>query len=506
MRFFALILLSLLASTGTAISGGIFNCGGYPRGADYGRDDPNVAGIELLFEWREIEPEEGVYNWQLIDECIRPWADAGKKVALRIMSACNEKNASPMWIFEKCGVPMVDSSKYSKSNIIYPQFWNDVFVRKYAEMVRQFASRYDGHPVVEFVQVGGVGRWEETYVHSENDEMNRRWQELGYNHSRYIAHCKRMADIFRAHFKKTPILLSISVGGPDANEPDRRRIGYELAEYAVKHGLYLKQNGIGAYYSYTDHEHFSRIFTDLRGKVVRIYEQGMASTQPWTWEKGSFRSCMNRALLDCPDYLWIYEPDLYRPEFKADVDYVAKHLAAKSYRDMGPLYIRFAQYKEHYQNPEYKVVFEDEFNGLVNRCVWLPWPEKSKLEPAEIDSISCKTTSPEYPYIYLDLEDNVIIQESNGTNTIARASMDITYWDEGTSAVSVEYNWSGSQFADKATFNKTNEKRWKKTRLILCDLHFDTWLSAPENDFRISADDGRLAVSKIEMRLYGSHD
>lgn len=498
----ALLVALMAAPCWGLVGSGIFNCGGYPRGADYGRDDPNVAGKELLFEWREIEPEEGVYNWKLIDDCIQPWADAGKMVAIRVMSACNEGSASPAWVFEKCGVPKVDSSGFSKSNIIYPVFWNKTFERKYSDMVKALAGRYDGNPNIEFVQVGGVGRWEETYVHTENDAMSRCWQELGYNHSRYIAHCRRMADVFRHCFRKTPVLISISIGGPDPIDHDRKRIGYELADYAVKHGLYLKQNGWGAYYSYTDHEHFSRIFAQTQGRTKRAYEQGVAATNPWGWERGTFRSNINRALLDCPDYLWIYEEDLCRPEFAADVAFAVKHLSAKSYRDMGPLYIRFGRFNVHYENPTYDAVLEDEFNGLVNRWVMQPWPDGSKLEPVEIDGVACKRTSPEFPYVYLDLEDTVVVQESGGTGKITRGAMDITYWDEGTSQISVEYNWNGSGFDSKATFSRTNEKRWKRVRLILTEMRFDTHLSVPEKDFRISAADGNLALERIELRLY----
>ena len=506
MKLFLTTIITLLAAASAygLAGGGIFNCGGYPRNADYGRDNPNVAGKELLFEWREIEPEEGVYNWQLVDDLIKPWADAGKMVALRVMSACNKKNASPMWVLEKCGVPVVDSSEFSERDIIYPVFWNETFIAKYSDMVRALAERYDGHPNVEFVQVGGVGRWEETYVCTESDQMSKHWQELGYSHDHYIKHCKRMTDVFRRHFRQTPVLLSISIGGPDPNTEDRTTIGYELADYAVKHGLYLKQNGWGAHYSYTNHEHFSRIFTALRGKTKRIYEQGVAATNPWGWEIGTFRSNINRALIDCPDYLWIYEMDLAKPEFASDIDFAAKHLSMNSYRDAGPLYIRFKQFREHYENPKYDAVYEGEFYGLVNHYVRHKWPEGSKLEPAVIDGVDCKKTSPEFPYVHLDLEDSVIIQESGGVNTIRRGSMDIEYWDKGTARVSVEYNWDGSRFTDSASFAKTNQMRWKKVRVLLEDMRFETRLSVPEKDFRISASDGDLALERIQLKLYGA--
>jgi hypothetical protein len=307
-----------------------------------------------------------------------------------------------------------------------------------------------------------------------------------------------MSKTFKRYFKKTPVVLSLSIGGPDEHTSDRTIIGYKLAEFAVKNKLWLKQNGMQSHYSYSDHDHFSRIFTKYIGKTRRIYEEGVPVTEN-SWDLSTFRSYINRTLVDCPDYLWIYQVDLSRPEFADDIKYAAAHMSMKSYKDAGPLYINFRQYKHFYENRNYRAVVEDEFYGLYNHYPRNPWPAGSQLIPATINEIECKTTSPVYPYVYLDVEDSVITQESKGTNSISKGTMKITYYDQGTDNVFIQYNYNGSFYLSTTSFKRTDTNRWKTSVVALKDMKFETRLSTPENDFRIYTENGGLALSRIEL-------
>ncbi|MHB9009027.1 MAG: beta-galactosidase, partial [Limisphaerales bacterium] len=59
--------------------------------------------VYLRFDWADAEPEEGKYNWALIDDAIAAWKPQGAAVALRVMT-CNAHSrgyySSPKWLFE----------------------------------------------------------------------------------------------------------------------------------------------------------------------------------------------------------------------------------------------------------------------------------------------------------------------------------------------------------------------------------------------------------------------
>jgi hypothetical protein len=57
----------------------------------------------VRFNWADAEPEQGKYNWQVIDDAIAAWKPRGAAVAFRVMT-CNAHSAgyyaSPKWLFD----------------------------------------------------------------------------------------------------------------------------------------------------------------------------------------------------------------------------------------------------------------------------------------------------------------------------------------------------------------------------------------------------------------------
>ena len=41
----------------------------------------------IRFDWADVEPQEGQYNWQFIDGAISAWKPRGAAVAMRVMTA-----------------------------------------------------------------------------------------------------------------------------------------------------------------------------------------------------------------------------------------------------------------------------------------------------------------------------------------------------------------------------------------------------------------------------------
>lgn len=65
-----------------------------------GIHDPSVKGVEVLVEWRQVEPVEGTYDWSLIDDAIRMWGSVGKYVTIRLVSANQNTHITPGWLFD----------------------------------------------------------------------------------------------------------------------------------------------------------------------------------------------------------------------------------------------------------------------------------------------------------------------------------------------------------------------------------------------------------------------
>src|SRR2546430_17015430 len=54
----------------------------------------NVDGMRIRTGWKDIEPQDGVYNWQLIDDCLARAATSGKFIGLSVIAGIK----SPPWL------------------------------------------------------------------------------------------------------------------------------------------------------------------------------------------------------------------------------------------------------------------------------------------------------------------------------------------------------------------------------------------------------------------------
>jgi hypothetical protein len=69
-----------------------------------GLDDPSVTGGELIIRSDDLEPAPGQYDWSRFDYYLAAWMPAGKKLELRLSTAHNHPNNSPVWLYNTAGV------------------------------------------------------------------------------------------------------------------------------------------------------------------------------------------------------------------------------------------------------------------------------------------------------------------------------------------------------------------------------------------------------------------
>ena len=76
-----------------------FNYGGRLEPSDTVDDFPGVSVIYLRIAWSYLEPQEGRFNWSVLDTPAQRWLDKGKQIALRITtSEGSPRYATPEWV------------------------------------------------------------------------------------------------------------------------------------------------------------------------------------------------------------------------------------------------------------------------------------------------------------------------------------------------------------------------------------------------------------------------
>ncbi len=233
-------------------------------------DFPGLSVVYLRIPWSYLEPEEGQFNWSVLDTPAQRWIAKGKQIALRI--SCSEswmRWATPEWVhragakgydFEP-GVGVKEGGPYWE-----PDYDDPVFLQKLDNFLSALAKRYDGNPEVAFIDVGSLGVWGEGHTFASTRRQIS------------VETVKKHIDLYLKHFKCT--LLA-------AND-DFSFHGDETIEYARQKGLTLRddsvlvQGGENAYF----HAGMAQAFWRERPVILECEHYGPSKERGY-WQDGS---------------------------------------------------------------------------------------------------------------------------------------------------------------------------------------------------------------------------
>ena len=163
-------------------------------------DFPGISTVYFRLAWSYVEPEEGRFDWSIVDSPAQRWIARGKKIALRFSASEGDPGVgTPPWVraagakgycFEagKGVVPEAPGLPWE------PDFDDPVFLGKVDRFLAAAAARYDGDPNLAFVDVGSFGIWGEGHT----------FWSTKRNYSAETA--LRHVELYRRQFKRTPVV------------------------------------------------------------------------------------------------------------------------------------------------------------------------------------------------------------------------------------------------------------------------------------------------------------
>jgi len=193
-------------------------------------DFPGASVIYLRLAWSYLEPEEGTFNWAIVDTPAQRWIAKGFQIALRI--SCSESNpdqpyATPKWV-QQAGA---QGFRFTRGKGVdpggtnwEPKYDDPVFLAKLDQFLAALAARYDGSPEVAFMDVGSFGVWGEGHTGGST--------RLPYDARTVKLHL----DLYRKHFKRTLLVVN-----DDFSNQGR---GLEVIHYARDLGMTLRDDSI----------------------------------------------------------------------------------------------------------------------------------------------------------------------------------------------------------------------------------------------------------------------
>ena len=176
-------------------SNNITNYGSRLEPSDTLEDFPGLSTVYLRVPWAFIEPEEGNYNWSLLDTPAQRWIDKSKRIAIRLTTSENwMRYATPEWV-NKSGARGY-FYQYGQGRKTTGPSWdadfNDpIYLEKLDRFLANMAKRYDNNPNVAFIDIGTFGLWGEGHTHASSQTPD----DILYSTQ------KKHIDLHLKHFK-----------------------------------------------------------------------------------------------------------------------------------------------------------------------------------------------------------------------------------------------------------------------------------------------------------------
>ncbi|MFW6277070.1 MAG: DUF4832 domain-containing protein [Prolixibacteraceae bacterium] len=208
------------------------------------------------YYWDIMEPEEGKYNFELLDRIMEKCARHGQDLALRFMPLKPTLDRGvPAWFMKKGkGFPFVRNEKKGWS----PDFNDPYYLDKWEQLNAVFGERYNGHKHMVRMEIGGYGFWGEWHI--SHTDLPPITEENAF----------KLVDMHFRHWDRVPLTMLTAM------EP--------ALIYALKKGAGWRVDSLG------DYGHFSPTWSHMvnnyPNKIKRIplmseaYKNGPIAYEP----------------------------------------------------------------------------------------------------------------------------------------------------------------------------------------------------------------------------------
>lgn len=199
----------------------------------FGDDAPLFNWVMVDWAWKDLEPQEGQFNWKDFDRVLDFWSARGKQFVVRLWVSDDAGWAThpgapvcPAWLWDK-GLHGRDYVGQAKSKQREPDYldpsYEKIYLPALKKLVTTFAARYDKpESPISFVQVMGYGQWADWATWYSKYP----WPSTEAKH-RVLA---KLVDIHAAAFKHIQLLMAI-MGDWDNEKP------FSLEEYMRRMAL-----------------------------------------------------------------------------------------------------------------------------------------------------------------------------------------------------------------------------------------------------------------------------
>lgn len=204
---------------------GLLQFNGYSDSVAWKED--RALGVNRLFTWADLEPQDGQYNWGEFDSLLATARANRKHLAPRVYTNIGTYGqATPDWVFDAGAQPYGQENGDPRQ----PVPTDAIFTEKFSAFLKALGERYDGNESIEFFQTNaGMGGFGEMVWGYPADKLPPGWTP-----DLQVSITKLWIDRWRDAFPHTHLVLMENFIGYNVVE--------RIAPYAVDKHFYLQVN------------------------------------------------------------------------------------------------------------------------------------------------------------------------------------------------------------------------------------------------------------------------
>ncbi|MCC3375052.1 DUF4832 domain-containing protein [Cohnella sp. REN36] len=148
--------------------------------------------------WRDLEPEKGKFDWAGIERKFQfaKWRAEGTRINLRFVlddPGDDPDMDIPQWLYDelvKAEGETGAGKRYDTPDTVVgkgfaPNYASKTLIAEHERVLTELGKRYDGDPLIAFVQIGSLGHWGE--FHNWPEEVSGVFPNLSVS-DRYVEH------------------------------------------------------------------------------------------------------------------------------------------------------------------------------------------------------------------------------------------------------------------------------------------------------------------------------
>ncbi len=171
-----------------------------------GYPDTSLAYFRVY--WKFIEPAQGQYRWELLDKALETAGSRRQTLLLRIAPyGTGADNDVPDWYRAMVGKEQKQPEEKWRTNPEDPRY-----VEHFGAMIRALGARYDGHPLLESVDLSIVGAWGEG---AGSERLTQKTREA-------------LVDSYVDAFRKTHLIMLLTDEKTNRYGLSKRAVGWRV--------------------------------------------------------------------------------------------------------------------------------------------------------------------------------------------------------------------------------------------------------------------------------------